>query len=769
MSTPSDFRPNSSHWGAFLARDTSDGIQIAPPPDDPNPSPILGNIPDAIRHRARIAQPMVRRGWLEHGPGPTTSRGDEPFVAVSWDEGIALAARALRETYASPEGARSVFGGSYGWSSAGRFNHAQSQVHRFLNTLGGYVASRNTYSSAAAEVILERVVDNWRNITNGVTWPDIVEHTELVVSFGGMAPKNMSVAPGGISRHVVPNHMRDAHARGCRFALISPLTDDLPDDVEAEQIAIRPGTDVALMLAIAFTLIEEDLVDHAFLERCTVGYARFARYVTGAVDAHPKTPDWAEDITGVPARVIVDLARRMARSRTLVAVAYSLQRAEHGEQPVWMALTLSAMLGQFGMPGAGFTFALGAMGHIGRPRLEMKLPSLPQGRNAVSDFIPVARISDLLLRPGEPFDYDGLSLVYPKVSLVYWAGGNPFHHHQDLNRLRRALGTPHTIIVHEPFWTPMARHADIVFPATTTLEREDIGAGFNDEQLWAMHRIVDPVGQAKDDFKIFRLLAAELGVEQEFTEGRTARQWLQKMYEDARPVVAAEGIEWPSFDDFWARGRVPLPVSPDHSNAYSAFRVDPEGAPLTTPSGKIEIFSETIDSFGYDDCPGHPTWFPLTDTNASATAYPLRLVANQPATRLHSQLDVGATSVASKILGREPVRIHPTDAAERGIEDGTIVRLFSAHGACLGGARLSTRVMPGVVQLSTGAWFDPDESGMCVHGNPNVLIGDVGTSRLAQGCTGQLALVDVERFDGPVPAIRAHEPPEIMPRNAPIH
>jgi biotin/methionine sulfoxide reductase len=196
-----------------------------------------------------------------------------------------------------------------------------------------------------------------------------------------------------------------------------------------------------------------------------------------------------------------------------------------------------------------------------------------------------------------------------------------------------------------------------------------------------------------------------------------------------------------------------------------AFRRNPETAPLPTPSGKIEIASATIAGFGYEDCPGHPAWRPPIEGAGAprATRFPLQLIANQPATRLHSQLDFGATSQASKIKGREPVRIHPQDAARRGIRDGNVVRLYNDRGACLAAAVLSEELLPGVVQLSTGAWYDPEDPGadkpICVHGNPNVLTRDAGTSKLAQGCTGQLTLVEIERFDGPLPPVKAFDPP----------
>jgi len=208
-----------------------------------------------------------------------------------------------------------------------------------------------------------------------------------------------------------------------------------------------------------------------------------------------------------------------------------------------------------------------------------------------------------------------------------------------------------------------------------------------------------------------------------------------------------------------------LPTLTSDGGIVRAFCRDPDTAPLPTPSGKVEIWSETIASFGYADCPGHPMWLPPSDGTGSpgAARFPLQLVANQPATRLHSQLDFGATSQAAKVSGREPVRIHPQDAAARNIRDGDVVRLYNDRGACLAGAVLSDALRPGVIQLSTGAWYDPDdpeaESPLCVHGNPNVLTRDIGTSRLAQGCTGQLSLVEIERFDGPPPPVKAFDPP----------
>ena len=522
---------------------------------------------------------------------------------------------------------------------------------------------------------------------------------------------------------------------------------------------------MSLMLGIAHTLVAEERHDRPFLDRFCSGYEIFEAYLLGHSDGQPKDAGWASAICGLPADEIAGLARRAAGRRTLVTCSQSLQRAEHGEQPVWMGVVLAALLGQVGLPGGGFAYALGSTSNTGKPPLAVPLPTLPLGQNSISDFIPVARIADMLLHPGEPYDYNGRRLDYPDVRLVYWAGGNPFHHHQDLNRLREAFARPDTVILHDSAWTASARHADIVLPATITLEREDIGGSAGDPLLVAMHRAVPAYGQARDDYDIFSRLAQRLGISERFAEGRSARQWLSHLYEPTRHALLARGADAPDFDRFWEAGELVLPTLPWDGGIVGAFRRDPKGAPLPTPSGKLEIASPTIAGFGYPDCPGHPTWLPLSEGAGSllAARFPLQLIANQLATRLHSQLDFGATSLASKIKDREPVRIHPQDAVVRGIAEGDIVRLFNDRGACLAGAVLSEALRPGVVQLSTGAWYDPEDPAadkpICLHGNPNVLTRDAGTSSLAQGCTGQLTLVQIERFDAPLPPVKAFDPP----------
>ncbi|MEX0158719.1 MULTISPECIES: molybdopterin-dependent oxidoreductase [unclassified Microbacterium] len=754
-----------THFGVLEAESDGKSLSTRAWSKDPDPRRIIDNVATSQHHPTRVLRPAVRQGWLQRGPGGT-GRGDEPFVEVSWDEALALVAGELNRVY-SDIGSSAVYGGSYGWSSAGRFHHGQSQVHRFLNCLGGYVSAVGDYSYGTSGAILPHVIGTSPAdvMMSGTTWEVIAEHTELFISFGGLSEKNSAVGPGGIGRHTTRKGIVDARARGCHFVDITPIRDDAFNEASSEWIAPRPGSDTALMLALAYVLDAENAVDLEFIHRYTVGYERFLPYLRGSVDGIAKSPEWAEGLTGIDAATILGLARRMARSRTMINLSWSMQRQDHGEQPIWMGVTLAAMLGQIGLPGGGFQHGYGSSADVGLARRVSSPPSFPQGRNPEPRYIPVARISDMLLEPGTTIPFNGREVTFPDIDLIYWVGGNPFHHHQDLAKFRRAFQKPSTVIVHETHWTSTARHADIVLPATMSIERDDYGAGRNDPQFFPMPALTVPAGQAKDDYAIFAELEMRLDMRTPFSEGRTSQEWLSHLYEEWQQRLSSRGVQLPEFDAFWASEHIDIPLIDERQVLLSAFRDDPVAHPLRTPSGLIEIFSETVDSFGYDDCPGHPVWLEPREWLGTADAvHPLHLISNQPKTRLHSQLDVGSTSQSSKIHGREPVRMNPSDARQRGLQDGDVVRLFNARGSCLAGLKVSDALREGIVQLSTGAWYDPDpaDPSFCRHGNPNVLSADLPASRLSQGTTAQHALIEVEKWSAPVPELTVDKAPRFV-------
>lgn len=757
---------HSSHWGAFSAR-VQDGklTGVDAFGADPEPSPLLASIPDGLTADCRVRRPAVRRGWLDRaGGGRPDLRGADEFVELPWPDAIGLVAAELRRVK-EEHGNAAIFGGSYGWSSAGRFHHAKTQLARFLNCHGGFTDQLHNYSFAAALALLPHVVGTASVAGGEVTsWSALSGSTELWIAFGGLPAKNTQVEPGGVGAHGSGHWLRRMRTGGTRFVNVSPVRDDVPAELGADWLPLRPGSDTALMLGIAHTLARHGWHDQEFLGRYCAGYDRFERYLLGTGDGHPKSAAWAAPITGLAEEAIVSLARQMASGRTFITTTWSLQRAEHGEQPYWMTIVLAAMLGQIGLRGGGFGFGFGNTAGIGTARLPFPMPSLSAGRNATGSWIPVARMADLLLHPGGEYDFNGERRRYPDIRLVYWAGGNPFHHHQDLSRLIRAWRRPETIIIHEPWWTASARHADIVLPATTTLERNDIGAGARDRWLIAMRQAVPPQEGARNDHDIFTDLAAALGFGDAFTLGRSELDWVRTLYEGTWDRARKAGIELPGFDEFWAGGGTEIPYDREFV-LFADFRADPQAHPLRTPSGGIEIFSETIAGFGYADCPGHPCWLPPREWAGGnrAARYPLHLLSNQPRSRLHGQLDMGRVSLATKIHGREPCRVNPADAAARGIGDGDVVLVANDRGRCLAGAVVTDAVRPGVVQMSTGAWYDPldpaDPDSLDKHGNPNVLTQDRGTSRLGQGPSAQSTLVQITRFDGPVPPITAFSQP----------
>ena len=759
----------SNHWGVYRVEAENNQVKALHGfEEDKDVSPIGQGILDVLDAPSRIKTPMVRKSWLESGPGSAVeNRGRDPFVSVSWDTAEKLVADELTRIK-NHYGNQSIYGGSYGWASAGRFHHAQSQIHRFLNCIGGYTRSKNTYSFAAAEVIMPHVMGNMFDLlVDSTSWPSVIENTELLVAFGGIPLKNGQINSGGVGCHVQREHLQSASQAGVEFVNVSPLRDDIDAMVNSTWLAIRPSTDAALLLALCHTLLIDNLYDMEFVKNHCVGFETLQSYLSGKEDGVEKSAEWAAAICAIDSTAIRQLARNMASKRSMLSISWSMSRQDHGEQVFWAGVTLAAMLGQIGLPGGGICFGYSATNSIGDHRTKIPGASLPQGKNPINSFIPVARISDMLLNPGQAFDYDGTQYTYPDIHCVYWAGGNPFHHHQDINRMLKAWQQVESIVVHDWCWNSMAKHADIVLPCTTGLERNDIAISPRDPYMVKMQKAQEPVGESRNDYDIFAGIARNMGAEAAFTEGRTEADWLQWIYQTTLEKSAEQGIELPGYERFCATGWF-KPEAPETPNIMlKAFREDPQANPLPTPSGKLELYSQTIAAFDYDDCAGHACWYePVEWLGGDASDYPLHLISNQPITKLHAQLDHGSVSRAAKIKQREPIRMHSQEAALRGLATNDVVRVFNQRGACLAGVITDDKVMLGVVQMATGAWYDPLEPGrigsLCKHGSVNVLTVDKGSSNLGQGPIAHTCLVEVELFKEELPDVTAFDPPVIL-------
>lgn len=747
----------AAHWGAYRVVD--DGAALAPLEDDPKPSRIgRGWLSAATDRQSRILRPAVRQGWLDGDRG-AARRGDS-YVEMAWDEVLDLAASEL-DRVRSTFGNASIFAGSYGWASAGRFHHAQSQLRRFLNLAGGFVGARDTYSHAAAEVMLPHLIGlSNRAFQDAVTsFSQVRGHCELVLAFGGISPRTAQVASSGTTRHEVGAWLDELAAGRTRLVNVSPRRGDLKN---AEWLAIRPGTDVALMLALAHEIVAAGREDRVFLARCTSGWETLRAYLMGEKDGVAKSAEWAAALCDIDAAAIRDLAVALTEKRSMVSLAWGLQRADHGEQPLWAGLALACIIGQIGKPGGGFAFGYGSTTPVGRDAPLVDWPSVPQGTNPVADYIPVARIADMLLQPGQGYTYDLEHRTYPDIRLVWWVGGNPFHHHQDLRRLDEAWTRPETVIVNEHSWTATARRADIVLPATTPFERDDLMMNRRDPVLLWMSRIREPMGEARDDFDIFTGLADRLGFRDAFTKGRNAEGWLRHLWARSQAVAQREGFSLPDFETFRREGRYDVPLRHVPKNALSDFARDPEANPLRTESGRITLASEKIAAFSMPDCPGHPAWLKPAESLVDAEQDELHLVSNQPDTRLHAQNDRGSEARAAKVAEREAGYLHPDTARRFGLAEGDVMRLWNARGASLAGVRFDAGLRRDCVTLPTGAWYDPqlvDGEWLEVHGNPNALTIDKGTSAMAQGNIAHTTLVRIARWDRPLPPLSIGYPP----------
>jgi len=505
----------------------------------------------------------------------------------------------------------------------------------------------------------------------------------------------------------------------------------------------------------------------ARLQPYTVGFKKFLPYLLGETDGTPKSADWAAPITTIAPDVIRDLARALVKGRTMIMSGWSIQRQDHGEQSYWALATLASMIGQIGLPGGGFGLSYHYANGGSLTAKHAALGGIDAGENPVSVTVPFARgLNDMLLNPGMEVDYNGEKIIYPDIKLIYWAGGNAFTHQFDRNKQIKAWQRPETIIVNEPWWTATAKFADIVLPANTTFERNDVVSASEYSGRWVvgMPKLIESQWESKSDFEIFAGIADKLGFGDKYTDGKTEMQWVESIYDEAVAGAKRDGIDMPAFKDFWeGDGYFEFPV-PEDAKAYTRFsdyRADPIANALGTPSGKIEIYSLEIEKYAYDDCPAHPTWMEPIEWLGSekAVKHPLHIVSPHPKYRLHSQMDNTWLRETYEVAGREPMWINTEDAKARGIVDGDVVRIFNDRGASLAGAVVTDRIRQGVVMLQEGAWYDPDQPGeigaLCKHGNINTLTIDKGTSKLAQGNIANTALVEVEKYAQVPPVVTA--------------
>ena len=426
----------------------------------------------------------------------------------------------------------------------------------------------------------------------------------------------------------------------------------------------------------------------------------------------------------------------------------------------WVIINFAALTGKIGLPGQGVGFSW-HYGSGGMPQSGKAGPAgMSQGRNLVKTICPASRISEMLLNPGKDFTRNGVNYKYPAAKLLYNAGNNFMSHQQNVNELIGALKVLDHVIVQDAWWAACTRWADIVLPSTCTVERDDISSGgtYSNNVIYAMKKVIDPVGESLDDFEIFRRLSAMMGVEIQFTEGLEPIDFIRQGYEksSAKDVMP--------FEEFWKKGYVKL-ETPEIANnwvRHGDFRTDPEKNKLHTASGKIEMYCEGIAKMKLEDCPGMPVFMEPAEYLGKAADGQVHVVSPHPWFRIHSQM---ANSERLRELyyvqGREPVRINSEDAKKRGIADGDLVELSNERGAVIAGAVVSDDIMPGVVSIYEGAWPNPDSKGRCNNGLVNFITSSRRSSGLSQATTANTCLATLKKCEDAEGPSTAYEPPAI--------
>ncbi len=756
---------HATHYGPFegVVRDSRLVGVNAVMDLDARPTEMLTyGVLDRTYDKSRIDYPMVRKSYLEGWQSGDTKpelRGKEPYVRVDWDTAWSLAAKALLDT-ATEHGNEAIFSSSYGgWSNAGTFRPNVLQG-RLLNLMGGCTNTQGDWSAGASQVSLPHIIGDMEVYSTQSAWETIRDHTQVFVFVGCDPIKNnrieFRVADHGM--YTPWEQIRDA---GVKFVSINPQRTATDVYLNADWVSIRPNTDVALFVAMAYHVLESGLEDRAYMDRYTTGADKWIAYVKGEGDGAPKTPEWAAAITGIDAARIRELAELLASSNTEIAGAWSLQRAQHGEMTHWAIINFAALTGKIGKPGCGVGFSW-HYGNGGMPASGKATPSgLSQGRNWVKGVVPAGRITDALENPGQRVFYNGQTHTYPDIKVIFNAGNNFMSHQQDTNRLIRALEKVETIISVDVWWTAATRWADIVFAAASTLEQDDITSGgtYSNDRVYAMKKVIEPEGDSLPDYEIFEGLADKLGLWAQFTDSE------DKMYHIRQAYERSSAAQHTPFETFWAKGyaRMGVPEEARSWTRHAAFYDDPATNPLHTASGKIEMFCEDIAGMEIADCPGMPVWLEKHEYLGNARDGQLHVVSPHPWFRLHSQMDQSETlRNLYKVQGREPVRINSQDAADRDIADGDLVELYNERGTVIAGAVVSDDIMPGVVSLYEGAWPQLDSKGRCNSGLINFLTSTQPSSGLSQANTANTALVSLRKCEDPDGPNLAYEKPPVI-------
>ena len=638
-------------------------------------------------HKDRLTKPLIRTG----------ERGSGEFREATWDEALTLVAEKLTETRRLHGPASVLHLGGSG-APRGAVHNTSRLTKRFLSMYGGYTARYLSYSTSATAFATPYVLG-----TNQAGMdPATLQHSSLVVLWGANIVDNRF---GGQFESLI----LEAKQRGVKVIGIDPRRTTTVKTLCTDWVKVYPGTDSALMLAVLHELIKNGSIDRRYIERYTYGFDRLEAHVQGLDDGVPKTPEWAEQVCGTPAEQTRWLASIYGDTHpTALIPGLSVQRTMGGEEAVRLGIILQSATGNLGVLGGS---AGSYTNTLPGPRVgRIEAPDNPTGVSTPNYTWPDAVL-------------EGREGGYPSdIRVIYNVGGNYLIQGSDVHKNIEAFKKVDFSVCHERFPTDTARHCDVVLPVTMFLERDDIIFGGGNFVLYS-NKIHDPLPDTWNDYDIFCELAERLGFLNEFSEGRTPEEWLRYFVEDSEIPDYEEfkktGIHWGS-----DQKRVP----------FSGFIEDPQGQPLDTPSGRIQVSSMKYALTG-------ATPVPTSRPQRPNGAYPLRLVTPKSRYRIHSQ---NYNIQWFREREKHTVWINPSDAAERGIEHGSQVRVSSPQGEVQIEANVTEDIMRGVVSIHEGAWLSLNKDNVDLNGSVNVLTSTEPTLP-SHGARTHSVLVQVRR------------------------
>ncbi|MDY6966414.1 MAG: molybdopterin-dependent oxidoreductase [Halobacteriota archaeon] len=627
----------------------------------------------------RLKRPLLRTG----------AKGSGEFKEVEWDEALDFVAGKL-EYIKEEYGNEAIFNFGSSGSVIGLLHNTFRLTSRFLNLFGGHILPLGTYSAQAATYSVMMTIGDMRAGSD----PGTLEHSKLIILWGA----NIYACRFGSE---FERRIKEARDRGVEVIVIDPRRSESVTKLGTEWIPIKPGTDSALMMAVLYILVKEGMADYNFLNRYCKGFKDLEEHLLGEDGTDPKTPAWAEGICGVREEKIIELAKKYANKKPAALLpGFSIQRTMGGEEPARLAIVLQAATGNFGVIG----------GSSGGPLIvkKPKVGRMSTFKNPVGRFIPLIKWPDAIL--------EGKEGGFPAdIKAVYAVGNNYLNQGPDISKNIRAFKKLELAVCHDRFLTPTARYSDIILPATTFLERNDIIVPWaTGNFILFSNKAIDPITEARNDYDIFAGISERLGFAEKFTENKSEDEWFEEFLKRS-PMIELE--------EFRKKG---IFFGEDQKRAaFSRFIESPKANRLKTPSGLIEIHSKRYATSGF---PAIPTCRVLENDEM----HPLFLVTPKSRFRVHSQ---NSNIDWFREKETQSIWINPVDAISRGIKDNDLVQVRSRNGRSQIRAYVTEDIMPGVVSLNEGMWFSFDGDDTDTAGSANVLTSSIPTLPSMGPCT----------------------------------